>query len=279
MTNFQPGDWAIPTLPGFGCWRTNVQCSEDTATKGLMRITEAERDGLTPTQVAGVGVNPCTAYRMLSDYGHLPRHSGNWFVQNGANSGVGRMAIQIGKLWGLRSINVIRDRDEGVEALKEELRGLGADVVVTDKELQSRGFADRVREEHLDGGRWGISLALNCVGGPPAMAMAKLLQEGGEVVTYGAMGRQLLTVPASLMIFRDVRFRGFWVSRWGRENEEGRREMVREILGWMREGRVRESGGREVRWGEEAKVEDLRAEVQKGLEGGRGKGVLVFDQE
>jgi NADPH:quinone reductase-like Zn-dependent oxidoreductase len=40
------------------------------------------------------------------------------------------------------------------------------------------------------------------------------VSEGGTLVTYGAMSRQPVRAPNGLLIFRDVRFWGFWVSRW-----------------------------------------------------------------
>lgn len=86
---------------------------------------------------------------------------GDWFIQNGANSGVGRAAIQFGRLWGLKSINIIRVRPE-MDKLKDELKELGADVVVTEEELADKGFRKTVKE--LTGDK-GVKLGLNCVGG------------------------------------------------------------------------------------------------------------------
>lgn len=96
---------------------------------------------------------------------------GDWFIQNGANSGVGRSAIQLGRLWGLKSINVIRNRPR-VEELKEELKGLGADIVVTEEELADRGFWG-VHNERTGGGE--VKLGLNCVGGRPTTGLARRL--------------------------------------------------------------------------------------------------------
>ncbi len=42
----------------------------------------------------------------------------------------------------------------------------------------------------------------------------KLLREGGTHITYGAMGRKPVTLPNGLLIFRDLRIRGLWVTRW-----------------------------------------------------------------
>ena len=68
---------------------------------------------------------------MLVDFVSLS--PGESFVQNGANSAVGQAAIQIGKEMGLKSINVVRDRESGMEELTTFLKGLGADVVITGK--------------------------------------------------------------------------------------------------------------------------------------------------
>jgi NADPH:quinone reductase-like Zn-dependent oxidoreductase len=52
-------------------------------------------------QFAMMGVNPPTAYLLLTDIVKLPPES--WLIQNGANSGVGMAAIAIAKSLGLRT--------------------------------------------------------------------------------------------------------------------------------------------------------------------------------
>ncbi len=51
----------------------------------------------------------------------------------------------------------------------------------------------------------------------------KLLRESGTHVTYGAMGRKPITLPNGLLIFRDVRICGLWVTRW---SEQAPREEI-----------------------------------------------------
>lgn len=138
---------------GFGTWRTHASAKSS----HLLKIPDDK--AITPIQAATISVNPCTAYCMLKDFTPLER--GDWFIQNGANSGVGRSAIQFGRLWGLKSVNVIRDRDNADE-LKKELEALGADVVVTESELADR---DRMQEVKRLAGKKGMRLGLNCVGG------------------------------------------------------------------------------------------------------------------
>lgn len=269
VKGFAKGDWVIMKQPGFGTWRTHVQ----TDASNLLKI--ADPSGLTPIQVGTVSINPCTAYRMLRDF--APDFGeGDWFVQNGANSGVGRAAIQLGRLWGRKSINVIRARPEGTEELKQELRDLGADVVVTDEELQAKGFADQVKE-WTNGGRERIPLGLNCVGGKPATALAKLLSPEAHLVTYGGMSKQPVQLPTALLIFKNIHFDGFWVSRWSKENPEEKKRTVDHVLGLIREGKFRDTPVDEIKWDWETKQDLLVKAVQGTLGGFRsGKGVFVF---
>ncbi|KAI9761692.1 MAG: mitochondrial 2-enoyl thioester reductase [Candelina submexicana] len=261
------GDWVVMKHTGAGTWRTHMQTDESSVVK------IEDRSGVTEVQVGTVSVNPCTAWRLLRGFGGL--REGDWWVQNGANSGVGRAAIQFGRLWGFKSINVVRDRP-GVEGLREELRELGADVVVMEEELMERGFGDRVKG-WTNGGRVKVKLGLNCVGGKNATAIAKVLDEDACLVTYGAMAKQPLQLPTGLLIFKNIRFEGFWVSRWSERYPEEKRRTVEDILQLTREGKFRDTPVQEVKWNWDTKEEVLKEAVQGTLEGFRkGKGVFIF---
>ena len=235
-------------------------------------MVRVEKEGLDSKQVATVNVNPVTAWRMLKDFGIK---EGEWFIQNGANSGVGRAAIQFGRMWGLKSIAVVRGRpgEEG-ERLKRELEELGANKVVSDEQLMEKSFKDRVNEWT---GRDKISLGLNCVGGDAAMAMAKVLSTGAHMVTYGAMSKSPMRVGASMLIFKDIKFDGFWVSRWADQHPEEKKGTVESILQLIRENKFKDVPMVEVPWNWDTKKEDLIEAIQGTLEGYRkGKGIFVF---
>ncbi|HMJ04723.1 MAG TPA: zinc-binding dehydrogenase, partial [Chthoniobacterales bacterium] len=55
---------------------------------------------------------------------------------------------------------------------------------------------------------------LNAVGGESAVRMAKTLASEATVVTYGAMSKQPLTIPNGMLIFKNLKFTGFWVNKW-----------------------------------------------------------------
>lgn len=262
------GDWVIQKAPGFGTWRTHAQTTED----GLLKIDN--KDGLTPQQVGTVSVNPCTAYRMLKDFAQL--QPGDWFIQNGANSGVGRAAIQLAKLWGYKSINVVRKRDSGMDELVSDLKALGADAVFTDEEAQDRSFGEKIKEL-TNGGREPIKLGLNCVGGKLVNAMAKALAQGGFMVTYGAMSKQPVMLPTPLLLFKNLNFTGFWVSKWSDQNPAEKKKCVDEILDLTRKGEFKDTPTVPIPWTQSVNQDDLVNAVQGTLEGFRsGKGIFLF---
>jgi trans-2-enoyl-CoA reductase len=210
--------------------------------------------------------------------GFVDLQPGQWFIQNGANSGVGRAAIQFGKLWGYKSINIVRKRESGMEELKADLQDLGADVVVTDEEVEKKDFRDQIKEV-TNGGREPIRLGLNCVGGSLVNAMAKHLAPDSHMVTYGAMSKQPVQLPTGLLIFKNISFDGFWVSKWGESKPEEKEACVKEVLDLMREGKFKDTPMDPLTWDWETKQEDLVKAVQGTLEGFRsGKGIFVFGQ-
>ena len=270
------GDWVIMKHAGTGTWRTHMQVDESE----VMRV--GDKTGLSALQVATVSVNPVTAYRMVKDYVDWSVFGlggqEEWLVQNGANSGVGRAAIQLAREWGIKNLNVIRERP-GWEELKTELEDLGATKVITESALMEGSFKDQVKE-WTRGGREPIKLGLNCVGGKNATKLAKLLSPDAHMVTYGAMSKQPTLLPTGLLIFNNITFRGFWVSQWSDRHPREKQQTVEDVLRMMREGRLRDVPTDEVRWDEmETSEEDLRKAVQGTLEGYRkGKGVFVFGE-
>ena len=268
VKGIEKGDWVILKKQGFGTWRTHAHTTADQ----LFPIKN--RDGLKPEQVGTVSVNPCTAYRMLKDF--VPLKEGEWFMQNGANSGVGRAAIQLGKLWGYKSINVVRKRENGHEELVNDLKGLGADVVVTEEELKSKDFREKVKQ-FTNGGREPVRLGLNCVGGPLVNDMAKHLSVSSPMVTYGAMSKQPVNLPMGLLIFKNISFNGFWVSRWSDKHPDQKEACVHEILELTRQGKFQDIPTQKITWNHNTKQEELVDAVQGTLEGYRkGKGIFVF---
>lgn len=175
------------------------------------------------TVAAQLKVNPCTAYRMIKDFSDVK--AGGTLIQNGANSAVGVYAIQLAKLWGIKTINVIRNRPNKDEVI-QELKNYGADIVLTEEEVGNIEVISPILKE-----LGKPKLFLNCVGGKNAINCQRTLDHGGYSVTYGAMSKQPFSLSAASLIFKDHKYVGFWVSRWYKEREKsGRFEEINAML-------------------------------------------------
>ena len=189
-------DLAVGTqvlLPhSFGTWREVAVIAAD-------KLVAVPKE-IEPIQAAMLKVNPITAWRILHDFVSL--RPGNWLIQNAANSGSGQCVIQIARELGYKTVNVVRRAE-----LVDELRSLGGDVVLVDGE----NLRDEVAAATE---RAPIRLALNAVGGDNALRVAKCLASDGTMVTYGAMSLAPLCIPNGMLIFKNLRFTGFWVNKW-----------------------------------------------------------------
>ncbi|GAD95786.1 mitochondrial enoyl reductase, putative [Paecilomyces variotii No. 5] len=276
VKNLKKGDWVIMKRTGQGTWRTHAQMEES-------KLIKVDKEGLTPLQVGTVSVNPVTAYRMIKDFCNWDwlRAGEEWLIQNGANSGVGRAAIQLAREWGIKTLNVVRDRPtpEETEALKKDLYELGATAVVSESELLSGGSFKEYVNELTRKGKEPIRLGLNCVGGKNATALAKTLAPGSQLVTYGAMSKQPVALPSGLLIFKDLVFSGFWVSKWGDKHPELKEDTINDVLRLTRAGKFKDIPVQEVKWTFDKGETELAEEVNGTLGGFRsGKGVFVYEE-
>ena len=154
-------------------------------------------------QLAMLGINPPTAYLMLTGFVSLP--SGSWVIQNSANSGVGRALIPIAKSLGLKTVNVVR-RDDVVA----EVKAIGGDVVLVD----GPDLAKRVAAET---GKAPIALAVDGVGDTSTTNLLGCLAEKAVHVFYSMISGKPSIVPATHFIFSDISMRGFWLANWFRD--------------------------------------------------------------
>lgn len=241
-----------------------------------------DKEGLEHVDVSTVGINPVTAWVLLQG---LAARRADWVVLNAANSGVGRAVVQLGRLWGIKTLAIVRKRDDdeaGSALIKKELEELGATRVIFDSELGTagkKGFEDQLHK-WTGGEQDRIKLGLNSLGGRDAHLLSKCVDPGGSVITYGNMNNKPLTLSAGSLIFRNLSFRGFWLSKWAETHREERIKTIKEILELMRKKKFTRAKVREIKWGWGTKGEELVEEVESGLGGFKsGKGVFVFEAE
>ncbi|XP_053183932.1 enoyl-[acyl-carrier-protein] reductase, mitochondrial [Scomber japonicus] len=224
VKSLKTGDWVIPRDAGLGTWRTAAVLPEE----GVISLP----NDIPMLSAATLGVNPCTAFRMLSDFENLKQ--GDSVIQNAANSGVGQAVIQIAAARGINTINVVRDRPD-FSQLSNRLKAIGASHVIKEETLRRPEMKELFKTCPKP------KLALNGVGGKSATELLRHLQVGGSMVTYGGMAKQPVTVPVSALIFKDVNVRGFWVTQWKRDHshdDTAFRAMLDELCSLIRQGKL-----------------------------------------
>lgn len=162
-------------------------------------------DSVSDATAAQFIVNPVTAWVMLEE--ELKLQPGDWIAQTAAGSTLGRLVIQLAKLRGYRTINLVR-RPEQVD----ELLALGADAA-----FATNGDSDVVeRVKELTGGR-GAAGAIDAVGGETGALALRALRSGGTMLVYGMLGGDPIPLHNGEMLFRGLTARGFWLAYWFRK--------------------------------------------------------------
>ncbi|HHB81260.1 MAG TPA: alcohol dehydrogenase [Aliiroseovarius sp.] len=175
---------------GTGTWRTEIVASAG----AFVPMPEGDID-----QLSMMMVNPATAQLLLTDFVDLKE--GDWVIQSAANSAVGTYVVQLAKAKGIKVACVVRR-----ESAVAELESLGADAVLVD----GPDLPQRVKQ--ATGAK--MKLALDAVAGETFGRLGETLDVGGTLVNYGAMSGEPASMQAGVMIFRDVRVRGFWLVHW-----------------------------------------------------------------
>lgn len=194
VSGWRSGDRAIPLSAG-GTWREYVIA--DAA--GLLAVPDAVSDATAAQFV----VNPVTAWVMLEE--ELALQPGQWLLQTASGSTLGRLVLQVARLRGYRTINLVRRAEQVAE-----LMALGADAVLCTADPD---VVERVRE--LTGGA-GVRGAIEAVGGETGALALRCLRPGGTMLIYGMLGSDPLPLHNGEMLFRGLTVRGFWLSHWFR---------------------------------------------------------------
>jgi mitochondrial enoyl-[acyl-carrier protein] reductase / trans-2-enoyl-CoA reductase len=162
--------------------------------------------------------------------------------------------------------------------VKKSLEALGADMVLRDTDLTNRDVVRSITSHHE------IRLALNCVGGKTTSNMMKLLGQNAVIVTYGAMAREPLMIPATPLIFKGLTAKGFWVSNWHQSYPEERKKELAWLCERIEKGELKDVENEEVRWGGEGVSEETAWErVQEALakirDGQSGKKMILVNYD
>lgn len=151
-------------------------------------------------QLAMLGINPATAYLMLTEFVQLK--AGDWLLQNAANASVGRAVIAIAKSRGLKTVNLVRNPD-----LVGPIEALGGDVALVDGEDLPRRVAEATDKAP-------IRLALDGVGDSATQRLLNSIAPFGTVIVWSGMSGKPFSVSGPQLLFQDQTIRGMWIHNW-----------------------------------------------------------------
>jgi NADPH:quinone reductase-like Zn-dependent oxidoreductase len=210
-------------------------------------------------QQSGLKVNPATASLLLHQFVELK--ADDWIIQNVANSAVGRAAIQLAHMSGVRTVNLVRRSD-----VMDELKSLGADVVLLDGD----DLAGRIRAAT---GNASIPLGIDGVGGVATDRIASCLAPGATLVIYGAMSGKPATIASGAVVFNDLRIRGLWLSRY---LMGAPRDAIDEL--YRRLDQLSVTGRLTARIDSVFRADDIKSAVRRASEAGiNGKVIVRFN--
>jgi NADPH:quinone reductase-like Zn-dependent oxidoreductase len=190
VANVKVGEHVLAPIFGL-TWRERLIAPA----QGLFPLPDGDR-----LQFAQLGSNPPTAALILSEY--IDLKPGDWVVQNGGNSGVGRSLIAIAKLRDIRTISLVRRRE-----LIDELKAGGADLVLMD---EPAAVAEAARVI----GKGSVRLAVDTVGGDATATLVQMLSDRGVLVTYSAASGQPLAINELLLIGKQLTVKGFFLGHF-----------------------------------------------------------------
>lgn len=204
VTNLRPGQRVIP-LGVPGTWQEYIVAPS----AQLIPVP----DSISDQTAAQFVVNPLTAWIMTIE--ELALKPGEWLLQTAAGSTLGRVVLQIARLRGFKTINVVRRREQ-----VEELKALGADECIC---TADEDIIERVREIT---GKAGLTKAIDAVGGETGAAVMNALGRGGVMLVYGLLSMKPMPVDGGRMIFTTSTLRGFWLGEWLRSAPPERQQAI-----------------------------------------------------
>jgi len=219
VTNVKPGD-RVMVPPYTGTWRQQA-------------VVPAERIAVTfppdgdPVQLAMLMANPPTAWLLLKTV--TPLQPGEWVIQNAANSAVGQYTMQLARIYGYRTVNVMRRA--GLDAIVAKS---GGDVCIVD----GTDLGARVKEA-TEGA--AIKLGIDAVAGAATQRLADCLAENAVIANYGLLSGEPCQLSPNDIIFSNISLRGVWLTMWlrGRDSTpELRAAVYDELRGYIMDGRM-----------------------------------------
>lgn len=217
VTDFVPGEHVIATC-GWGGYAEEVV----TERSKLIHLP----DGVDMELGAALVITYGTSHYALKDRAELK--PGETLLVLGAAGGTGISAIEIGKLMGARVI--------AAASTEEKLnlcRRYGADATIN---YAKEDLRERLKE--LTGGR-GVDVVYDPVGGSYTEPALRSMAWRGRYLVIGFTAGEIPRPPLNLALLKGCSIVGVFYGAFSNAEPERHDVLMRELIGWLAEGRIR----------------------------------------
>jgi NADPH:quinone reductase len=213
----QPGDRVI-AFTAFGGFAEEVRAE----TAALIPMPDGMAFDIASALVMTYG----TDIHALKDRARLQR--GETLLVLGAAGGIGLAAVELGKVLGATVIAAASSEDKLAIC-----RQHGADATIN---YSTEDLRERIKE--LTGGR-GVDVVVDPVGGSYSEPALRGMAWNGRFLVIGFTAGDIPRIPLNLTLLKGCSIVGvFWGSFAARDPEHNQ-ENLRELLGWLQEGKLR----------------------------------------
>ncbi|MFI9509744.1 zinc-binding dehydrogenase [Nocardia sp. NPDC052566] len=232
-----PGTEAVGRIDAVGPGVTDIAVGQRVSVSGINAawaeyfLAKAAQvvplpDSISDDTAAQLLSMPLSALMLLED---LRVSEGDWIAINAANGAVGRLVNVLARQRGVNVLNLVRG-PASVKALLAQ----GFDEVV---DTETADWFDRAAE--LTSGA-PIIRAVDQVSGRGAGDLLSLLAPNGELISFGALSGQPLTINPGDLIFKQAVVKGFWgAKRAENTGKDELRRLIGELVGLAARGALR----------------------------------------
>ena len=196
-----------------GSWRTKILAQAERL------ICAPEGDGVQLSLM----VNAFTADLALRDL--APLKPGDWFVQNSANSNVGRILIALAAKRGIKTLNIVRRA-----SLVDELKAIGATEVIVEGEGMMEAAAAATQGEPL-------MIGLDGIAGAASGQLAEILSNGATVANFGLMSGRPCEMPSWILHYKRTNLIGYYAGdNFFHRTVDEQRALIEELAALIADG-------------------------------------------
>jgi len=180
------------SFTSIGAWTEHAIAEENS----LIPVPEAISDEV----ACQLFVNPFTAFALLHE---AQLKEGDFLLLTAGGSTFSQLVIQIAAKRGIKTICTVRSNIQ-----VEQLKQLGAYAVINTKE---ESLINKIMELTA---KKGVPICMDAVGGKLAGEALHCLGKGGRMLAYGMLSLQESAIHNGIMIFKNLKVEGFWLTTW-----------------------------------------------------------------